>query len=63
MTVEDPSPEFTALRDFIDCKAAQQLEQLQPPRVLDSYSSDIESLMRDNLKLDRVCKLCIRNIK
>ena len=49
---------------------AQQLEQLQPPRVLDSYSSDIASLMRENLKLDRVCeisvyvylKICINNV-
>ena len=30
ITVEDPSDEFVALRDFIDCRNAQKMESFQP---------------------------------
>ena len=54
ITVEDPSDEFVALRDFIDCRNAQKLESFQPPKVHQPFSEELEELCRQKLKLHKV---------
>ena len=52
--MEDPSPEFTALRDIIDCQNALQLSCFQPPQILKPYSSEIEKICQQKLKINKV---------
>ena len=61
ITVEDPSDEFTAVRDFVDCKDALKLECFQPPKVHQPFSEEIEAQCRQKLKLQKVNRigLCI----
>ena len=54
ITVEDPSDEFTALRDFVDCQNAQRLSAFRPPLVHRSYTEAAEVECRKKLKLQKV---------
>ena len=54
MTVEDPSDEFTALRDVVDIRNGLGLEALRPPLVHQEFSKDTERVCRERLKLNRV---------
>ena len=52
--VEDPSPEFTALRDYIDCHNVLKLPSFQPSCLLQSYSPEMEREFQEKLKLHKV---------
>ena len=52
--VEDPSPEFTSLRDYVDCQNALKLRCFQPPLILGPYSSEVERECQEKLKIGKV---------
>ena len=52
--VEDPSPEFTALRDYIDCRNVLKLSSFQPSCLLQSYYPEMEREFQEKLKLHKV---------
>ena len=54
ITVEDPSDEFVALRDFVDCRNAMKMESFQPPKIHQPFSKELEELCRQKLKLHKV---------
>ena len=54
ITVEDPSDEFTALRDFVDCRNGLRLDCLCPPRVHEEFNEETQRECRDRLKLNKV---------
>ena len=54
VTVEDPSDEFTALRDFVDCKNALRLDCFQPPKVHEEFGTEMEVMCQQKLKLNKV---------
>ena len=54
ITVEDPSDEFVALRDFVDCRNAMKMESFQPPKVHQPFSKELEESCRQKLKLHKV---------
>ncbi len=54
ITVEDPSDEFCALRDFVDCQNALKLSSFRPPHIHLPYSQGAETECRRKLKLQRV---------
>ena len=53
-SVEDPSPELTALRDYVDCRNALQLPCFQFPLIHQSYSHEIEKECQEKLKINKV---------
>ena len=55
LLVEDPSPEFVALRDYVDCQNARKLQCFQPHQILSPYSQEIERQCRNKLKIGKVC--------
>ena len=54
ITVEDPSDEFVALRDFVDCRNAMKMESFQSPKIHQPFSKELEELCRQKLKLHKV---------
>ena len=52
--MEDPSDEFGALRDFVDCRNAMKMECFQPPKIHQPFSKELEELCRQKLKLHKV---------
>ena len=52
--MEDPSDEFTALRDVVDIRNGLGLEALRPPLVHQEFSKDTARVCRERLKLNRV---------
>ena len=54
ITVEDPSEEFGALRDFVDCRNAMKLSSFQPPMIHKEYADSAEKECRSKLKLQKV---------
>lgn len=54
ITVEDPSEEFSALRDFVDCRNALKLDGLKPSEVNKPFAESAERDLRDKLKLQKV---------
>ena len=54
ITVEDPSDEFRALRDFVDCQNALKLSSFRPPKIHRPYMEAAEAECRTKLKLQRV---------
>ena len=60
ITVEDPSDEFVALRDFVDCRNAMKMESFQPPKIHQPFGKELEELCRRKLKLHKVkFELCV----
>ena len=56
--VEDPSPEFSTIRDYVDCKNAMNFECFQLPMILEPYSAEMEKICREKLKLHKVRIQC-----
>ena len=52
--MEDPSDEFVALRDFVDCRNAMKVESFQSPKIHQPFSKELEELCRQKLKLHKV---------
>lgn len=52
--VEDPSPEFVALRDYVDCQNALKLQCFRIPQILEPYSTEIEKECQSKLKMNKV---------
>ena len=53
ITIEDPSEEFSALRDFVDCRSALRLSCLQMED-LHKGSEEPVKVLRTKLKLQKV---------
>jgi histone acetyltransferase 1 len=53
ITVEDPSDEFVALRDYVDCRNAQHLPCFQPPLIHEPFGDHIVQECRGKLKLNK----------
>lgn len=54
ITVEDPSDEFRALRDFVDCRNALAIECFRSPAVHEDFGGELERVCREKLKLHKV---------
>ena len=54
ITVEDPSDEFRALRDFVDCRNALKMACFQPPAVHEGFGREMERECNEKLKLHKV---------
>ena len=54
ITVEDPSDEFRALRDFVDCRNALKMTCFQPPAVHEGFGREMERECNEKLKLHKV---------
>ena len=54
ITVEDPSDEFCALRDFVDCRNALKMACFRPPAVYEGFGAEIEKECKERLKLHKV---------
>ncbi len=54
LLVEDPSPEFTCLRDYVDCQNALKLLCLRSP--ICPYTSVLEKECQEKLKIGKVCQ-------
>ena len=52
--MEDPSDDFSALRDFVDCRNALKLNSFRPPNVHRPYAESARSECRKKLKLQKV---------
>ena len=52
--MEDPSDEFRALRDFVDCRNALKMACFQPPAVHEGFGREMERECNDKLKLHKV---------
>ena len=62
-SVEDPNEEFTALRDYVDCRNALKLNLpcFQAPHIHQAFSQVMEGECRTKLKLTKVsCGVCVR---
>jgi len=57
IAVEDPSDDFTALRDFVDCQNALRLPSFRPPLVHRPYAEVAEAECKKKLKLQKVISL------
>jgi len=53
ITVEDPSDEFRALRDFVDCRNALAVECFRSPAVHEDFGGELERVCREKLKLHK----------
>jgi len=53
ITVEDPSDEFRALRDFVDCRNALAIECFRSPAVHEDFGGELERVCREKLKLHK----------
>ena len=54
ITVEEPSDEFCALRDFVDCRNALKMACFQPPAVHEGFGAEMERECKERLKLHKV---------
>ena len=54
ITVEDPSDEFCALRDFVDCRNALKMACFRPPAVYEGFGAEMEKECKERLKLHKV---------
>ena len=55
LTVEDPSDDFVALRDYLDCRNALTLSCFQPPVIHELFGDHTVQECRERLKLNKVC--------
>ena len=52
--MEDPSDEFRALRDFVDCRNALAIECFRTPAVHEDFGGELERACQEKLKLHKV---------
>ena len=55
LTVEEPSDDFVALRDYLDCRNALTLSCFQPPVIHEPFGDHTVQECRERLKLNKVC--------
>ncbi|XP_076356515.1 histone acetyltransferase 1 [Tachypleus tridentatus] len=53
ITVEDPSEEFTRLRDFVDSKNSSKLTSFQSENLLKGFSKEMVSEAQETLKMNK----------
>ena len=53
LTVEEPSDDFVALRDYLDCRNALTLSCFQPPVIHEPFGDHTVQECRERLKLNR----------
>ena len=54
MIVEDPSDEFTALRDFVDAGNCAHLSSYQPPVIKNGFTQEMVKQAQEQLKINKV---------
>merc|ERR1739838_198077 len=53
ITVEDPSDNFTRLRDFLDCKGCMKLPSFQPEKLQKGFAEDVAKEAQTKLKINK----------
>jgi len=53
ITVEDPSDNFTRLRDFLDCKSCLKLPSYQPEKLHEGFSEDMAKEAQSKLNINK----------
>ncbi|XP_013139700.1 PREDICTED: histone acetyltransferase type B catalytic subunit [Papilio polytes] len=53
ITVEDPSPEFQRIRDYVDAKNCESLSAFQPAKLMQGFSSEMEKQACKKFKINK----------
>lgn len=53
ITVEDPSEDFVALRDYMDCKYCQKLDAFQKDKLFEGYTDDMAKAAYEKRKINK----------
>ncbi|XP_045538159.1 histone acetyltransferase type B catalytic subunit [Papilio machaon] len=53
ITVEDPSPEFQRIRDYVDAKNCESLSAFQPAKLLQGFSPEMEKQACKKFKINK----------
>eukprot|EP00117_Sycon_ciliatum_P042257 scpid82954/ scgid30758/ Histone acetyltransferase type B catalytic subunit; Histone acetyltransferase 1 len=54
IAVEDPSDDFTKLRDFVDCRNCATLASFQEPHIHGAFSTDMAEEAREKFRLNKM---------
>ena len=52
--MEDPSEDFVALRDYLDCKYCQKLDVFQKDKLMAGYDDEMAKAVYEKRKINKV---------